>query len=242
MRVFSIVFHRKSHLVPTRVRSLACLYAVGLFSLLMGCSGSEFNGSSAVAKPAPSTLPALPSTSPAAPTPTPTPPVDDCTPGTTITNVRSLTGTLNQSQMNRRLTYELSLQDCPGTVPQTVAKVVSFDIDAQAFSSAQLLFQAKDNGAVVSSGRLDNIQGSDLFGKSGAEYWHYRTDQTITVRAVSRTVVIEIDMSNMVIIAPFGGQTTPLMTIPTYFKFGDAQPVKVDVQVTEHPTSFNALH
>lgn len=232
-----------------RVLNGASLWIGGVLvvQLMSACNDADFSGATTVVRPTPApgvsdVLPTSPPVDNPTPSPRPTPPVDNCRPGTTITNVRSLTGTVNQMASSRKLVYELSLYDCPGTVPQTVVQSVYFDVDAHtAGALGPLPFSVVNGGAVQSRGFLSPVQGSDLFGKTGQNYWHHRSNQTISISAERRTVVFEVDISDITIVSPIFGNPAPLMTIPTYFKFGPAQPVRVNIQVTEGDAGWGLL-
>lgn len=234
---------------PCRSRFILWILMVTVIRFLSACSDTGFSGDSPVLRPTPlpgrdDLLPTpLPTVVPT-PTqdPTPSPPIDNCQPGTTVTQVKNLTGTLDQRQTPRKLVYELSLYDCPGTIPQTVVQSIFFDTDAHtAAGLGRLPFAVRSNGSFESFGSLNPVQGSDLFGKTGPNYWHHRSDQTISITAANRIVIVEIDVSNLIIIAPMFGQAAPIMTIPTYFKFGPAQPVRVNIQVTEGNAGWGLL-
>ena len=205
-------------------------------SAVAGCSSSNFSGKSEIKKPQSqnenATQPPLPSANPSVPVP------PSCKPGTTITNVKNLTSLVDQTEMHREIVFELSLYDCPGTTAVTVSNEILFDIDGISTSLPEGLNYRVEGDGKILNGYLRTVYGSDLFGNSG-EFVHYRSDEKITVTTKSRTVRVTVDMSKEDVVSSRLGQISNMMSIPTYFKFGTAEPVRLDIRFTAPSESNN---
>jgi len=217
----------------------------GLIVSCASCAPSGFNGStgvakkdSAEAKPAGKPKPPV---SPGTPIPSgtiepqtvlPTSPVPGkCTDaGTTVAKLLTTSGITNGAS-NQFLEYELSMEDCEGVVTPITARVILFDLDAESESPRPLPYQVKSqDGLMLSSGVLQTINGSDLFGVIGLNRFHHRTNNNIDVPSAHRKIKLSIDLSNTVHQPMGSGDTvSPQALISTFLRFGDAAPVKMPV-------------
>ncbi|MEY4632036.1 MAG: hypothetical protein RIQ81_2156 [Pseudomonadota bacterium] len=220
-------------------RFFACILLWGTASIGGGCSKSSFSSTAPVRAPAEPNPGTLSGTQPT-PIPTPSQPVPpSCKPGTTITEVKALTRLVDQSQSRRTISYEITLVDCPGTTPSTVADVILFDVDAYTSDTLSAGAPLPHTFAAISdgqrqSGTLRPISGSDLFGNQG-NFFHHRSDTPITVTAKTRKAQVDIDFSNAYVEYPREGRLAPVMKVKTYFKFGKAPPVQIDIDFTAQP-------
>jgi hypothetical protein len=224
-----------------------------IFGFLLGafisCAPSGFNGTTGVAKkdsaeakpagkPQVTPSPSLTPTTSTNPIPedtigqTPVVPSKCTDAGKTIAKLLT-TGGITNDAPNQFLEYELSMEDCEGVTTPITASVILFDLDAEILDGPKTLsYQVKSqDGALLSSGALQSINGSDLFGVIGPNRFHHRTNSNINVPVSHRKVRLTIDLS-FTNNQPMGSvMTGPVAraVIQTYLRFGDASPVKMPV-------------
>jgi len=151
----------------------------------------------------------------------------------TITNVRTLTKVVDQNSSRRVITYELNLIDCPGVTPVAIADLIYFDIDAGTTMISALDFVATSASQSV-RGQLIPISGQDMFGREQANAFHYRADQKLQIPATRGKVLVEINLGNATwnTFPGSANNSNQDLSLPTYFKFGSAEPVRIDVLFT----------
>ncbi len=153
------------------------------------------------------------------------------------TQVRLLTDAVKNNATNQIVRYELWLVDCYGN-PKPIPKApLLFDINAQAtfdVSSQKVPFVIQnEQGASVTSGKMNLIRGSDLFGVKGNNYFHWRIDE-FSFDNTDKRLYLNLDVSNLGW-QPFSGdeaRSGTEFTFTTYLKIGDANPVEQKVKWT----------
>lgn len=231
------------------------LFALSLF--VCACSGSEFKGSSQRKKPARAPAKAAApagsdaskeNSKPAEETsetpPEKTagkeaskPPIPDNCDASGATQADLLTPTTANGKAGNYLEYELSVTDCEGKKRTFAADVILFDLDAvtDLVGKGVSLSYTIIDGKTFATGKLKEIQGSDLFGKIGKSYYHNETDQPVKISTETTSVRIRIDLLGMVVAPSEGTNGGPVVlpsgpvTVATYLRFGKATPVRKDV-------------
>ncbi|MBM4250709.1 MAG: hypothetical protein FJ146_01930 [Deltaproteobacteria bacterium] len=153
-------------------------------------------------------------------------PTDPCGPAGT-TKAELLTPTLANGSPGNYLEYEIALVDCEGKARPLTANRILFDVDAR-FSGPRVnapLSYSVSLGSETVSGELTNIQGSDLFGRSGANLFHYATENKIDFGTKFNSLRLRIDLAGHQLKSTTGGTAGP-NDVATYLRFGDARAVE----------------
>ena len=147
------------------------------------------------------------------------------------TQVTLLTNTVQNGVAGNFVEYKMTVTDCDGKQIPFTASAVSFDLASYVGTQANLTYVITDAGDSSHSvrGTLNNLQGNDLFGNSGPNYYHYETDQPVSFAAQANAIIVHIDLMGMSM-APYG--TSSPLEMNTYLKFGNAAPVKAPVQLS----------
>lgn len=212
----------KRYLRVKGVFMLKVILSSGIAIFLASCSSSKFEGSSSTKKPVPKEQPAVVAT----PAPTPEPCNDT---GTTVAKL--LTNSISNNAANQVIRYELSISDCVGGTKTIQANVVMFDTDSMvALASVRDIPYTVEsqNHVQIASGMLLRVDGSDLFGKTGSNYYYNRTSENLPIPPNSKSIFLNIDFSNTEHnrLENAESATRPAQqSIDTYLKFGDAAPV-----------------
>ena len=114
----------------------------------------------------------------------------------------------------------------------TVNRIL-FDVDAQLKGpkvNAPLSYRVEHKQGVL-TGTLDNKQGNDLFGRSGANLFYYATDQAIQFPAEAGAIKLRIDLAGHSMRPTTKGATSPDQ-LATYLRIGDARSVQKIVTLT----------
>lgn len=152
------------------------------------------------------------------------------------TQVRLLTDAVKNNAANQLVRYELSLVDCEGNPKPIPRAPLLFDINAQAtfdLNAQKLPFVIQNaSGESIASGKMNLIQGSDLFGVKGSNYFHWRIDE-FSFDNADKKLYLNVDVSNLGW-QPFNQQerTGNTYTFATYLRIGDADPVEQKVKWT----------
>ena len=145
-----------------------------------------------------------------------------------VTTANLLTPTVKNGSQGNFLEYELSIADCSGNPRPLTADKILFDIDATLLGSGvnkPLAYQvaSADNSL---KGVLLNIQGTDLFGRSGANFHHYATDQSINFATKTPSLKLRIELAGLLMRTTTTKGTTAPNQVATYLRIGQANPVQ----------------
>ena len=148
------------------------------------------------------------------------------------TQVTLLTNTVQNGVAGNFVEYKMSVTDCDGKQIPFTASAVSFDLASYVGAQANLTYVITDAGdsSHTVRGTLNNLQGNDLFGNSGPNYYHYETDQPVSFAAQANAIIVHIDLMG-ISMTPYG--TSSPLEMNTYLKFGNAAPVKAPVQLSQ---------
>ncbi len=143
-----------------------------------------------------------------------------------------LTPEVTNGDPANRLEYKISVINCDGEKIKLEAKNILFDVEGisdQASSDEPLAFEASV-GAMTIEGELEKVRGSDLFGNKGDNYYHNRTDKTLTLPEGTKELsfVIKFDGASHKPL-PDAGKATADNLLPTFLAFGEAKVVRKDV-------------
>ena len=160
-----------------------------------------------------------------------------------------LTPTVANGKLGNYIEYLVSLTDCLGQRRTLTAEAILFDIDGRAniglSDSNSLAYTLTAEGTTI-RGELVEVSGSDLFGTTKVGYFHNETDKPVTVSTATRSIKIRIDLLGRVYSARSSStsptpaptatnQPLPTFVIPTYLRFGKAEPVRKDVTFSANP-------
>ncbi len=162
-------------------------------------------------------------------------PDDPCGPAGT-TKAELITPTLANGVPGNYLAYEISIADCEGKVRPLEANRILFDVDAR-FTGANVnaaLVYTVNVGEKSFEGELRNIQGSDLFGRTGANLFHYATEKKIELAPKTSSLRLRIDLAGHQMKSTTEGTASPDQ-MATYLRFGDARAVQQMVRLQGPP-------
>ena len=145
-----------------------------------------------------------------------------------LTRALLLTPTVQNAKPGNYLEYQLSVNDCNGNPLPLTADKILFDINVNINGSgakAPLYYTVKANDNAV-SGILQNVKGSDLFGRTGANFFHFETDKPVILATKENAVILHIELGGqlMVPLPDASGNVSPNQ-LTTYLRFGNASPV-----------------
>ncbi len=153
------------------------------------------------------------------------------------TQARLLTPELDVTAVDAHLEYEVYRTDCDGVIQAFVADKILFDIDAWGAYSDMTATLTQDGAAPVPT-TLKLTIGSDLFGHTGAGWAHQETTEKVELHGAAKSVRLRIELAGRSLApreAPAGGPAADgSVPIPTFLRFGNAVPIKVDVKAL-HP-------
>lgn len=159
----------------------------------------------------------------------------ECDPVFGKTNAILLSKQVANGQPGNFIEFSLSVSSCEDVKKTISGATVYFDLDA--FTSLaglgrKLPFTLKTKEENL-EGVFDEIQGEDLFGKTGPERYHYRTDREIKLQTAAPSVTLRIELLGMRVqgdrTGGFSNSAGADLQIPIYMRFGKASPVKAEV-------------
>lgn len=156
-------------------------------------------------------------------------PSDPCT-DSGVTQVKLLTLSAKNNSANQTLRYEVSLLDCNGKPLPIPQAPLLFDVDSQSMelTARATQFTIQDSqGQTVTSGSMEKIDGSDLFGKQSETHYHWKADN-LQIPVTDYKFYFIADVSNR-IMTEFGVMMPPTsgsVQFDTYLRIGDAAPVQ----------------
>ena len=145
-----------------------------------------------------------------------------------VTTAHLLTPTVKNGSPGNYLEYDLSIADCSGNPRPLAAEKILFDVDATLLGSGvnkPLAYRvvADDNSL---KGVLQNIQGTDLFGRSGANFHYYVTDKSINFATKATSVKLRIELAGLLMRTTTTKGTTAPNQVATYLRIGQASPAQ----------------
>lgn len=156
-------------------------------------------------------------------------PAEPCT-DSGVTQVKLLTSSVKNNTANQTLRYEVSLLDCKGQPKPIPQAPLLFDIDSQTFeltAKATPYVIENSQGQTVTSGSMEKVDGSDLFGKQSETHYHWKADN-LQIPGTDYKFFFIADVSNR-IMTEFGSMFPPTsgsVQFDTYLRIGDAAPVQ----------------
>lgn len=173
---------------------------------------------------------------------------DNCDPNAGFTDSRLKTTMIHNPWLwpytpvpGQVIEYELALYDCDGFPKSIVGQPIWFDIDAVTNAATYALpyeiTNLPDGGAPFRFvGAYRTVQGADLFGNKGPNWFHWETE-AIKYVAPTNKARLKMNVSGFYFCYP--GTYGPAgcfwdMYIPTYLKFGPALPTKETIHFTFH--------
>ncbi len=153
----------------------------------------------------------------------------DCT-STGVTQANLLTKDLTNYATNV-VEYEVYLTDCDGKIKTLNSEFMSFDVNATAAGIGKgigLSYEISDSksGGSLANGTLAEINGTDLFGNAGSQYYHYQTEQPVKVTSGSQSFKLRITLPAACCTRPETGDPAGDQLIDSFLKLGKAAPVK----------------
>ncbi len=143
------------------------------------------------------------------------------------TSVKLLTPTIQNGQPGNKVIYELQLLDCKGKPRPISAQFIHFDLDAEVAEAVPNSYTVQVGTQTV-QGALQVVEGVDLFGKSGPEYFHHKTDQPVTLTETALTATLTVDLKGQLF-----GEEEGNFSAQSYLRFGEAEPVAQTVTFVE---------
>lgn len=141
-----------------------------------------------------------------------------------------ITPEVKNGEPDNYIEYKISVTNCDGEKIKLQAKHILFDVEAvsdEATSDEGLPFVATV-GDTETSGVLEKVRGSDLFGNKGDKYFHNSTDKTLRLPdgTTELSFVIKLGGASH---KPLEGEGTADNLLGTFLAFGDAKVVQKDV-------------
>jgi len=163
----------------------------------------------------------------------------DCT-ADGITHAKLLTTSIRNNSTDY-IEYEIFVTDCEGKIKNVQADTILFDVNASSppDANAPVLFEVLTNAkSPVTSGVMQTIVGSDLFGVTKPTYRHYKTDQIVEFSVPSSSFIFRVRPPNGRLLAN-QNMLNPAMrdadqSIETFLRFGNASPVTAVVLFTNY--------
>jgi hypothetical protein len=187
----------------------------GGFTGKSGSGTAPSNPPPPVAQPMPQPIPAQPA---------------GCTEAKLV-SVTSMTSVIDQRLPTRSIDVQLTFQPCPQM--SNLNYNLWFDLDAKMTSNQNLTYQFLGNGTVPTSGTVNFVQGQDLFGKTGNQYFHFESRAPIVAPSSLQTATLRINLGNVKIEGPVAGPTpTGNFQIPLHVKIGNMPPVTGNITFT----------
>lgn len=156
----------------------------------------------------------------------------DCT-KTSKTFVSSDADSITNNAPEQFVSYKIGLDGC-----KILLKDASIWADINATvknNSRPLPYKIKTlDGELLASGQLGSVQGEDLFGNSGENYAHWKTDD-IDLDLRSGSVIFELDYSYMSIKKTLGNLPNNDFQVETYFSISGAEAVTLPLTIIVSP-------
>lgn len=151
-----------------------------------------------------------------------------------ITQASIVTQSVKNGASSSFIQYEISVKDCNGVARLLTNKPILFDIDAKVDTGVpnSLTYKIVTNQSTV-TGNLQIVQGSDLFGNTGSNFFYYKTDQNVLANDTTEFATLYVYLNGQIMF-PFGYSgnlhfAPPSFTTSTYVAFGAATPVTAPI-------------
>jgi hypothetical protein len=107
-----------------------------------------------------------------------------------------------------------------------------FDVNANTMflegPDKRLTYEVTIQGNVVAGpGYVNTVLGSDLFGKQGEDYAHFKSDGSLSVAPNISSARLSVQLRKMYVVGPVNSaaQASSNFTVPIYVKIGQSNPV-----------------
>lgn len=160
---------------------------------------------------------------------------DTCT-SAKLQSTRSITSIVDQNRLGEIL-LELKFLPCRNQTKQ-IDVTLQLDFENPTFSLPPhngLSYDITTNGvAIVGSTPMRRIAGQDLFGKSGIQYDHFKSEKSVSINSDIEVATIRIKMGDFRVARPSttSAINTAEFSTPAYFKIGETEPVSLTLQFT----------
>jgi hypothetical protein len=149
-----------------------------------------------------------------------------------VTQAQLLTSQLTDGDPSATLQYDLSLTDCQGNAQTISADSVLFDFDGRSDGVAALDFSITDGAQINYTGKLQVILDSDLFGNTGSNYQHYKSDNPFKLQTAAPKLHVTVSIGETGVISPLDpNASADTFPLATYLELGQAAPVQKNVTV-----------
>jgi hypothetical protein len=201
------------------------------------CAEQKFSGESskrsAEQKPKPTPKPTLPDP--------PVKPVEAGCVEARLLSVRSLVSFVDQSKIPRSVDVELTFEPCANQKGDLLLPIL-FDLDAtlniQNPLGNVIEYRLSAEQSAASSGKMNYVDGSDLFGKSGPKWGHFESSSPLTASPKFTKAILKLDLSTVLFYGPSNGPTqTTNFQVPLNVKIGASAPVLGTITLTPAPKS-----
>lgn len=150
------------------------------------------------------------------------------------TQAKLITKELPNFVDGQMLEYELYVTNCDGKQRALTADVILYDLNAAASGVGKGIkdkYEAYDlkSGKVLAQGNLEEVQGSDLFGQVGEQYYHSRTDKPLQVSADADSFRLKISVPPGCCQATGTKDPTTDQKVQTFLRLGKAAPIEKTV-------------
>ena len=170
--------------------------------------------------------------------PTKKPEVTSECPPAGLTQGRLLTTSVKNGAQGQVLEYHLSLASCDGKALPLKGKTVNFDFDAviDAKNLGSLRYEIarqQSPSTILQQGTVAAVRGSDLFGKSGPNFFFYSTS-ALSYSGEDAEIIFRLHLAPALIYPfnnPDGRQVPDSFMLSTYLRIGVSKPLTTKVEV-----------
>lgn len=151
-----------------------------------------------------------------------------------IANISLLTKGVNFALEDQIIKYEISITSCKdGSAIPLNDQSIYFDLDMHYQGSlpsvGYKILESSTNKAII-SGDLGTVAGSDLFGKTGSGFRHWKTEDVSFSSKVEK-IILEIDLKK----AKMNTQKESDTRVDSFLRMGKASPVTQTIDVLGQP-------
>jgi hypothetical protein len=152
-----------------------------------------------------------------------------------LESVNSLTSFVTQNQSSGTLELELNFEPCLEQIGRVQLPIL-FDVDANALflpgQERRLSYEVSMQGVrVAGPGAINTVFGEDVFGKTGADFAHFRSDGALSVAPNISTARLTVKLNSMFVVGPVNSTSyaTSNFSVPVYVRIGQSPPVRTNV-------------
>lgn len=141
-----------------------------------------------------------------------------------------ITPEVKNGDPNNQLEYNLSVVNCDKEKVGLQSSHIQFDIDGvtDRAGDGEPYPYIVTSGDLKIEGEIEEVQGSDLFGNTGENYYHNRTDKSLTLPEGTLVIKLTIKLEGSSF-KPREGEASADNLLPTFLQFGEAKTVRKDV-------------